>query len=47
MAALATSLKTHHFRSGEDLKATLHRYVDLYNHQLPQAALRGTHRFRP
>jgi len=35
-------LKTHHFRSGEDLRATLHRYVDLYNHQLPQAALRGT-----
>jgi len=34
-------LKTHHFRSGEDLRATLHRYVDLYNHQLPQAALRG------
>ena len=34
-------LKTHHFRWGEDLKATLHRYVDLYNHQLPQAALGG------
>jgi len=34
-------LKTHHFRSGEDLRATLHRDVDLYNHQLPQAALRG------
>jgi len=34
-------LKTHHFRSGEDLRATLHRYVDLYNHQLPQAALGG------
>jgi len=26
---------------GEDLRATLHRYVDLYNHQLPQAALGG------
>ena len=35
-------LKTHHFHSGEDLRATLHRYVDLYNHQLPQAALRDT-----
>ena len=35
-------LKTHHFRSGEDLRATLHRYVALYNHQLPQTALRGT-----
>ena len=34
-------LKTHHFHSGEDLRATLHRYVDLYNHQLPQAALGG------
>ena len=34
-------LKTHHFQSGEDLRATLHRYVALYNHQLPQAALGG------
>jgi len=34
-------LKTHHFHSGEDLRATLHRYVALYNHQLPQAALGG------
>ena len=32
-------LKTHRFQSGEDLKATLHRYVALYNHVLPQAAL--------
>ena len=32
-------LRTHHFRSGEDLVATLHRYVYLYNHQLPQSAL--------
>ena len=31
-------LKTHHFRSGEDLRATLHRYVDLYN---PTAASRA------
>lgn len=34
-------LKTHHFLSGEDLKATLHRYVTLYNHELPQSALGG------
>ena len=34
-------LKTHHFRSGEDLRATLHRYVASYHHQLPQAALGG------
>lgn len=32
-------LKTHHFESGEDLAQTLHRYVVLYNHQLPQSAL--------
>ncbi len=32
-------LKTHRFQSGEDLRATLHRYVTLYNHQLPQSAL--------
>ena len=34
-------LKTHHFQSGEDLRATLHRYAALYNHQLPQAAPGG------
>jgi len=34
-------LKTHHFQSGEDLRATLHRYVASYHHQLPQAALGG------
>ena len=34
-------LKTHHFQSGEDLRATSHRYVALYHHQLPQAALGG------
>ncbi|WP_144431581.1 integrase core domain-containing protein, partial [Jannaschia seosinensis] len=32
-------LQSHHFRSGEDLETTLHRYVWLYNQQLPQAAL--------
>ena len=32
-------LQSHHFRSGEDLDTTLHRYVLLYNQQLPQSAL--------
>ena len=32
-------LQSHHFRSGEELEATLHRYVWLYNKQLPQSAL--------
>ena len=32
-------LLRHHFRSGEDLETTLHRYVWLYNQQLPQSAL--------
>ena len=32
-------LQSHHFCSGEDLEATLHRYVLLYNQQLPQSAL--------
>ena len=32
-------LKSHHFRSGEELETTLHRYVWLYKHQLPQSAL--------
>ena len=31
-------LKNHHFRSGEELEATLHRYVWLDNQQLPQSA---------
>ena len=30
---------SHHFRSGEELATTLHRYVWLYNRQLPQSAL--------
>ena len=32
-------LQSHHFRSGEELEATLHRYVALYNQQFPQSAL--------
>ena len=32
-------LQSHHFRSGEELEATLHRYVPLYNQQLPQSVL--------
>jgi len=35
-------LQSHHFRSGEELEATLHRYVWLYNQQLPQSALAST-----
>jgi transposase InsO family protein len=34
-------LQSHHFRSGEEPETTLHRYVGLYNHQLPQSALRS------
>lgn len=34
-------LKTHRFKSGEDLEHTLLRYVALYNHQLPQSALKS------
>ena len=32
-------LQLQHFRSGEALETTLHRYVALYNQQLPQSAL--------
>lgn len=32
-------LQSHHFRSGEELEATLQRYVWLYNQKLPQSAL--------
>jgi transposase InsO family protein len=28
-------LQSHHFRSGEDLNATMHRYVLLYNCSIP------------
>ncbi len=31
--------QSHHFHSGEELEATLHRYVLLFNQQLPQSAL--------
>jgi hypothetical protein len=34
-------LQSHHFRLGEELEATLHRYVWLYNQQLPQSTLRN------
>ncbi len=32
-------LQSHHFHSGEEMETTLHRYVLLYNQQLPQSAL--------
>jgi hypothetical protein len=32
-------LQSDHFRSGEELETTLHRYAWLYNQQLPQSAL--------
>jgi len=32
-------VQSHHFRSGEELETTLHRYVALYNQQLPRSAL--------
>jgi transposase InsO family protein len=32
-------LRTHRFRSGQDMRQTLERYVHLYNNQLPQSAL--------
>jgi hypothetical protein len=31
-------LQSHHFSSGDELEATLYRYVWLYNQQLPQSA---------
>ena len=34
-------LQSHHFRSGEDLNATMHRYILLYNQQLPQSVLKS------
>ena len=33
-------LATHRFIDSQDLQQTLHRYVALYNHHLPQAALK-------
>lgn len=38
---IADILKTHRFNSQEDLDVTILRYVILYNHQLPQSALKG------
>jgi transposase InsO family protein len=38
---IADVLKTHRFNSGQDLEQTLMRYVALYNHQLPQSALKS------
>ena len=38
---IADILKTHRFDSQEDLDTTILRYVALYNHQLPQSALKG------
>jgi len=32
-------LQSHHFRSGEELETTLHRYALLHNQQLPQSPL--------
>lgn len=36
---LSQVLRSHHFNSSEDLEKTLHRFVWLYNHHLPQKAL--------
>ena len=38
---IADVLKTHRLHSGGDLEQTLLRYVALYNHQLPQSALKS------
>lgn len=38
---IADVLNTHRFNSQEDLDSTLLRYVALYNHQLPQSALKS------
>lgn len=38
---IADILKTSQFNSSEDLEQALLRYVALYNHQLPQSALKG------
>lgn len=34
-------LQSHRFQSSEELEQTLLRYVQLYNSQLPQSALKG------
>lgn len=38
---IADVLKTHRFNSAEDLQQTLLRYTALYNHHLPQSALKS------
>jgi transposase InsO family protein len=38
-ARISELLATHRYRSGEDLKSALERYLRRYNHELPQAAL--------
>ena len=38
---IADVLRTHRFNSRDDLEQTLLRYVALYNHQLPQSALKS------
>jgi transposase InsO family protein len=38
---IADVLKTNRFNSAEDMAQTLMRYVALYNHQLPQSALKS------
>ena len=38
---IADVLRTHHFNNAEDMSQTLMRYVTLYNHQLPQSALKS------
>ena len=38
---IADVLRSHRFQSGLDLEQTLLRYVVLYNHQLPQSALKS------
>lgn len=38
---IADVLRSHRFQSGLDLQQTLLRYVALYNHQLPQSALKS------
>ena len=43
---IADVLTTHRFTSGEDLEQTLMRYVALYNHQLPQSALKSKTKMR-
>ncbi len=49
-------LQSHHFRSGEELETTLHRYDWLYNQQLPQStfgsktplqAMKDWHKIKP